>query len=220
MIGMGRAMPASLALSGLALCASVASAQIAVGRSGSSTQQEFGGQVVWNELAAFGRCYGSTNSKEAMQLLRTRAESPEELAVYRKLFRKHYQSCLGSVVQLNVPYQTVRGAIAEGLYETEVPVTPDLAFSGGLERAQVRNLSDAARCYTAANRGRVKALLADTKLGTKDEAAAVEAIVPGLMQCVPKGARRIAVSPMLVRARLAEALWRLGPLPAPSARAN
>jgi hypothetical protein len=220
MIGMGRAMPTTLALSGLALCASAASAQVASGRSGSSSVQHFGGQVVWNELAAFGRCYGSTNSKEAMRLLRTRAESPEERAVYRKLFRKHYQSCLGSVVQLNAPYQTVRGAIAEGLYEAKVPVTPDLAFSGGLERAQVRNLSDAARCYAASNRSRVKALLADTKLGTKGEASAVEAIVPGLMQCVPKGARRIAVSPMVIRGRLAEALWRLGPSSTASARAN
>jgi hypothetical protein len=187
-----------------------AGAQIATGQSGRSTMQYFGGEQALQELSAFGLCYASQSKADALKLVAAEPGSQQEANTYRQLFRKHYQSCLGSVTELRVPPGLVRGAIAEGLYRKNVPVPADLAFSTPPERTQIRNLAGAARCYTAGNPEKVRSLIENTKPGSESERIAVDAIMGDFGGCIPPGAKRkLELDTMTVRYRLAEALWRL-----------
>jgi hypothetical protein len=191
-----------------------ASAQIASGRSGSSSMTYFGGQEVWDTLGEFGTCYALREKPAAYQLVATRGGSVEEAAVYKRLFRNQNQLCLGDVSQLSVNHQLVRGAIAEGLYRQSVPVPETLAVRVAPTSEQVRNFGDTALCYAAKHPAEAKALVA-TRVGSKAEDQAVTAALPNFKPCIPSGAkRRLQVDVTLIRFRVAEALWKLGATPA------
>ena len=191
-----------------------AQAQIAGERAGSSTEYYIEGQEVWNTVATFGRCYASMNRTAAISLVATRPGSIEEAKVYRQLFSKPYQSCLGNVTRMNVAHTMVRGAIAEGLYQKKIPAPPGLAVSTVPSRDQVKNLSDAALCYANAHRSIAQALVDNTRPGSKREFDAVQALAPGLLNCIPASrTKRVELEATLIRFRLAEAMWRLGLTP-------
>lgn len=164
---------------------------------------------VWPILATYGSCYAGQNKTDAFELLATEPGSVEEVKTYKKLFSKPYQSCLGEVTNLSLPYTMVRGAIAEGLYKKRVPIPASLVVTPPASGARIKNLAEAARCFTASHRAEVARLIATTKVGSKEEAAAVDAIMPQFAECIPAGARQLSVASTQVRYRLVEALLRL-----------
>lgn len=202
-----------------AAVSSTGAAQIAPGLSGRSTMQYFSGQEAWETLGVFGTCYAKQNPQSALELIATAPGSREEALTYKKLFRKPYQTCLGFVTELNVPYQMVRGAIAEGLYKRQIALPANLKLQAA-SVAEVRNLSDAARCYTATHADQAKALIGSTTVGSRQEFAAVTALLPDLAKCIPEGARAGNFNSTQIRFRLAEALLRTGASPLGAAGKN
>ena len=69
-------------------------------RSGTTTQGYIRGQEAWSSLGDFGRCYASSERKDALKLVATRPGSVEEAQTYKELFVKSDQSCLGSITEL------------------------------------------------------------------------------------------------------------------------
>lgn len=191
-----------------AAAAAPAAAQIAEGRSGTSSMQYFGNEVALRELEAFGRCYAESSRDDALRLIATDPGSRAEAETYRKLFRKPYQSCLGSVTHLSVSHTLVRGAIAEGLLKKRVPLPAQLALAAP-KPDQVRNLAGAARCYIAGNRGEAARLVNDTRIGSRKEYDQVVDLMPEFRKCVPK-VGTLQFDATLIRHRIAEALYRTG----------
>jgi hypothetical protein len=151
--------------------------------------------------------------KAAFELVSTRAGSIEEAKVYKRLFSDDNQGCLGMTNELRVPYQLVRGALGEGLYRKAVAVPASLQVTTPPAAAQVRSFGDAALCYAAANRDTVRAL-AKTRVGSKEEYAALSQLMPNMGSCFPPNAQKMPkMDSTLMRFRLTEALWRLGDAP-------
>ena len=192
----------------LALATGLASAswaQLATGRSGTSTTRYMTSDVAMGELAAFGRCYAKARPAKALSLLATRPGSREEAATYMGLFKGN-QSCLASGTRLGFQLAYVRGAIAEGFLRSGAALPPSHRLSAP-KAPQVRNLSDAARCYAADHRDEVQSLLS-TKPASKAELAAVSAMMPSFRACMPEGVP-LNFDPTVVRYRLAEGLLRV-----------
>ena len=187
-----------------------AGAQIAPGQSGHSTMSYFGGDEAWDTLREFGECYASTQRTNALKFVSTRPDSVEERAEYVRQFSSDGQNCLSLASELRVPYQMVRGVVAEGLYRRGIAVPASLAVNSPPALSGVRNFMDAALCFTAGHREQVRTLLATTKLGTKAENDAVGALMPAIGACIPAAARQVSISSPMIRVRLAEAMWRLG----------
>ena len=202
-----------LAFATLALVAvpSAANAQLAPGRSGISTQQTFGGQMAWDVLVEFGNCYASREQAKALELVSTPAGSLEEAKIYKRLFRKADQGCLGDISSLSVPWQFVRGAVAEGFYQKRIQVPASLTVTTPMLPENALTLSDIATCYVARNPDPARVLVETTRPGTKKEFEAVSALMPGMAECLPANLPKAPqFDTMLIRFRIAEALWRLG----------
>ena len=200
-----------LALLGI-VCLSIglttaATAQIAPGRSGSSSVLYLETGDAMGTLTAWGRCYAKKQRPQSLSLIATRASSIEEANVYRKLFRRDGIECLSNET-LSASLSLVRGAIAEGLLRAGMGVPPEL-LQPAPRPSEVRNLSDMARCYVAGHGEQSRALLA-TKPGSKQEAAALEPMMGDVTACLPSGVQ-ISFDPTVIRFRLAEALLRLAP---------
>ncbi len=195
------------------LLASAASAQISHGASGSSTMSYLSNEEGLKEVVGFGDCYAKEQPAKALRLIATPPASREEAETYKSLFRKYYQSCLGDVVRLSADLALIRGAIAQGLYKRKVPV-PAALMQTVPAVGQVRNVSDAARCYVASHREEARQVVAETKVGSLKEHDAVVKLMPDFFKCVPDGAR-VDLTATLVRLRLAEALLRTAPSAAP-----
>lgn len=190
---------------------SAASAQLAPGRSGSSSQYTFTGPQAWNDLASFGACYASYERESALKLVSTEAGTIEEAKTYKQLFKMPDQRCLGDLSSLTVPWQYVRGAVAEGFYTKRIPVPANLAVTAPPVREKVKNMSDMAVCYVGAHPDKARALIEGTRPGSKQSNAALEAMIPDLVACIPPNpAHTPQFDFMIVRYRIAEALWRLG----------
>ena len=201
------------------LLSSAAQAQIASGTSGRSTLSYLSGRLVWEELAEFGKCYASFSRNDAVRLVSTPAGSADEAKTYRSLFQKPYQSCLGNVTELRVPPGMVRGSIAQGLYLKRVAVPPGLLVQRTPDLAEVHSLSDAALCYVGGQRAEAQRLIENTKAGSRAEEEAFESVWPNFSRCLPANAAGVKFDLMLIRFRIAEALWRMGAFP-PAAQAG
>ena len=158
-------------------------------------------------LAGFGRCYAKERRPESLSLIATQPTSRREVEVYRKLFSRDGIDCLHNMT-LSFPLALVRGAIAEGLYVAGEGVPAEYRQSAPTV-GEVRNLSDAARCYAAGHRKQVETLLA-TKPGSKKEFQAIDQLINEFAACMPPGVQA-RFDPTVVRFRLAEALLRLTP---------
>jgi hypothetical protein len=203
-------MRAILCVAMIAL-SSAAAAQLAPGRSGMSSQQTITGQIVWTELASFGACYASSEREKALKLVSTPAGTIHEAKVYKELFRKADQMCLGDLSSMSVPWQFVRGAVAEGFYAKRIPVPANLAASGPMLPENAKSLSDVALCYAGRHPEAARALIESTRPGTKKESEAIDAMMPELANCLPSNLPKAPeFDTMLIRYRIAEALWRLG----------
>lgn len=196
-------------LAAFALLASTASAQISNGASGSSSMSYLSSEEGLQEVVGFGDCYAKEQPEKALRLIATRPASREEAQTYVSLFKKHYQSCLGDVSRLSADLSLIRGAIAQGLYKRKVPM-PAALMQTVPAVAQVRNVSDAARCYVASHREEARRVVAETKVGSRKEHDAVVKLMPDFFKCVPSSANA-QFTTTLVRFRLAEALLRTAP---------
>jgi hypothetical protein len=198
----------TLSLAVAAGLSAAASAQFAPGLSGKSTTYYAGREESLRDLTFFGRCYAQKNRDESLSLLATKPSSVEEAKVYTKLFRHDNLMCLAPGTTMRAPLAYVRGAIAEGLVlaEGRAPASHALPAPSA---AEVRNLSDAARCYAAGHKEQVQALLA-TRVGSQEENDAVSALMGDLAACLPPGVE-VKFDATVIRYRLVEALLRLQP---------
>ena len=67
---------------------SAAMAQIAPGQSGISTEHTYEGRGALDDLASFGQCFASNQTKDAIRLVSTPPGSVDEAKVYKALFSK------------------------------------------------------------------------------------------------------------------------------------
>ena len=147
----------ALTLAAVAPPAVPAAAQIAPGTSGRSSTLVFNDAgEAWRTLVAFGNCYADRNTEQALALVAADPGSNEEAQTYRRMFSRDNQSCLGGSTELRMPLAMVRGAIVEGLYRRGIALPEALRQPPLAADAEVRTLSEAARCYTAAHRGEVE----------------------------------------------------------------
>jgi hypothetical protein len=194
----------------LLVAPSMAAAQIAPGHSGVSTEWSFSGREALDDLNAFGECFASKQTKDAIRLVSTPPGSVEEARVYKQLFSKE-QGCLGDLNWLSVPWQYVRGAVGEGFYARAVPVPAELALPRDLPPAKVQSVMDAATCYAGKHPDDARALVERTKPNTKEQAAAIEAHWPDFEACLPSNMPvGFKFDTLVLRYRIAEALWRQG----------
>jgi hypothetical protein len=194
----------------LLVAASPAAAQMGGGHSGFSTERIFTGRGAYDDLNAFGACYASKQTSDALKLLRTEAGSVDEANVYKVLFSKD-QFCLGDLSGLGVPWKLVRGAIAEGMYARKMPLPAGFAAPRAMTREQVKSVMDAAICYVSQHPSDARALIETTKPGTKEEVAAVDAFEANFAACLPPNIpQQVQIDTILLRYRIAEAMWRLG----------
>ena len=202
---------ATAVFAALLLVPTVASAQMAPGRSGSSTERVIiGGREVWDDLNAFGQCFAARQTSDAIRLVTPEAGSAEEARVYKALFRKE-TPCLGDLAGLTVPWQLVRGAIGEGFYTRRVPLPPNLAFPRDLAPDKVKSVMDAATCYAGRHPAEARALIEKTKPESKEETAAFKALWSNFGACLPPNMPKdFKFDTLLLRYRIAEALWRMG----------
>ena len=189
---------------------SIASAQLGSGRSGHSTELTLTGRMAFDELNAFGECYASKQTRDAIRLVSTEAGSADEARVYKALFRKE-QFCLGNLSGLSVPWQFVRGAVGEGFYARRVPVPPNLALPRDLPPEKVKSVMDAATCYAGRHPVNARALIETTKPATKEESAQLDRDWAKFEACLPSNMPKgFKFDTLLLRYRIAEALWRQG----------
>ena len=198
---------AALAALSAAILATAAPAQLAPGRSGGPDIIYLDAEQSMKELAIFGRCFASTQRKQGLSLIATRPGSREEAEFFRKFFKDENQICLIPGTTLYSLTDSFRGAIAEGLLRSDEPLPAELRLAAPAA-AEVRSLSDAARCYAGSHRAETQAVLA-TKAGSRAEFEAVKAVLPGFGACLPAGGK-VRATATLIRFRLAEALLRLG----------
>ena len=201
------------ALAAAAGLAGGASAQLGTGQSGFTTIQSSDEQAL-REVVTFGRCFASSRRNDSLSLIATQPGSREEAEAFHRLVFFEDQICLAAGSRLGAPIVYVRGAIAEGLLRSGQPLPESLQLPVPAV-SEVRTLSDLARCYAAAHREQVRALLA-TRPGSRQESEAVSAIAREFGSCMPAPAS-LRYDSIQVRYRLIEALLRLAPAPAPAA---
>ena len=195
----------------LLLIPAQALAQLGTGQSGhSSSRTIIGGREIWDDLNAFGACFASRQTKDALRIVSPEAGSAEEARVYKALFRKE-QYCLGDLAGLSVPWQYVRGAIGEGFYTRAVPLPPNFASPRDLPPEKVTSVMDAATCFAGRHTAAARALIETTKPDSKEQTAAFDASWDEFRACLPPNMPKdFKFDLLLLRYRIAEALWRLG----------
>jgi hypothetical protein len=198
-----------VALTSLAV-PSIASAQIAGGHSGVSTIHSFTGRSAYDDLEAFGTCFASKQTKDALRLVSTEAASAAEVQVYKQLFSKE-QYCLGDLLGLSVTWKLVRGAVGEGFYNAKLRVPEGLAAPASMPPNKVQSFMDAAICYSRQHTADARRLIETTKPGTKEEDASIAALLPYFKACLPPNMPSgFQIDSILLRYRIGEALWRIG----------
>jgi hypothetical protein len=198
------------ALLAVGFAAAPAYAQMAPGVSGSSTSAPVQVHEFWQELAHYGRCIAGQRQQQALDVLRAETGSRAESERLGRLLRDRTTNC-SQDFDLVLPAPLFRGAIAEGLYDRRAPMPPDLAWTPIPKGEPVPTFSHIARCYLPGNEARVAELVEKTRPGSRDEARAMAAIMPGFRACLPAKTRNRPFNITQVRLRLAEALFRMGP---------
>lgn len=189
---------------------SMAAAQMGGGHSGTSTEVTYSGRGAFDDLNAFGRCFVAQQAKDATRLVSTPPGSVDEAKIYKALFSKD-QGCLGDLSSLSVPWQYVRGAVGEGFYARGAPVPPELALPRDLPPEKVQSVMDAAACYVGKHPDDARTLVDTTKPATKEEMAVFDKHWSDLEACLPPNMPAgYKFDTVLLRYRIAEALWREG----------
>ena len=195
------------------LCVGEAAAQPAPGRSGHSTAAPLTNVRPYRELQAFGGCLARTQRRNALAVIATVPDSPEETKVLREFVYREHSTCMFGGTQMSMPNVFARGAVAEGLLRSGgVPENYRLPSPS---LGEVRDLHGAARCYTSNHRAEVEKLL-QTDPASREEVAAVTALWKDVLACMPGFKGRLNAP--WIRYLLAEALLRLGPVTSSAGR--
>ena len=209
----GKRMPfgalAALATLALGLTAQGASAQLAPGYSGTSSEGRMfvGNEETWQTLRVFGACYARLNPPRALEIIAAEPGSAQERETFRRVMTGP-QDCMGYVRRMRAPFAYMRGAIAEGLCKRNVAVPESLRRAPPARGADSHSVAESAGCVAATRAEQVRALLA-TPLGSRRERDAAQAVMrDAFPACMPSGVS-VDLSPALVRYALAEALLRL-----------
>jgi len=183
-----------------------ASAQLAHGRSGMSSSEQLSNVRAFSDLRHFGRCFAQTERRVALTVIATVPDSPEEREAFDRFVFGERENCLFGGTDMAMPILYMRGAIAEGLLHSGG--VPDTYRLSAPTPAEVHNLHDVARCFTAGHRAQVEALL-ETEAGSRQETAAVAALWNDFRACMPGVSVRLNAP--WIRFLLAEALLRTAP---------
>lgn len=198
------------------LGATAAQAQLANGYSGFSGAPRDGtlDEFYWT-LAEMGRCLAQSRRPESLTLVASAAGSKAEAAASKAMFGRPSMCVRGASV-IGVPTHMIRGAIAEALYEKAkrplpralTSVTAVTLNKADRTTTKMDGVLDAlAGCLAAAQPAAVHDLLAQTKLGSKAEDAAVTRMSGRFDQCLSTdGTVRFRASEL--RLGLAEAMYR------------
>ena len=195
-------------LTGMVLAAP-ARAQLASGYSGQSSAPRQGvPDDYWYLLRQIGPCVAKSKSEAAHGFLAAAPDTREEARAFRRLFGRKSNICMRSFVSASFVRAHLRGAVAEGLYEQMAGDRGPsrLAAAEPGDPDAFRTLHDFAGCYVTRNPADAHHLLAETSLGSQEEADAVVRMAPGFKTCFPAD-RKIAIDATEVRMALAEALY-------------
>ena len=186
--------------------ATPAAAQLATGRSGSSSTTISDSEKVFLEnLWVYGTCFADNLRDDTRAFLATTRGSAEESAVYARV-RGVKLYCVGQEMYFNAPVQMLRGAVAEGAYRKMVKrgaapiVTPEPP--GPLATTSTGGM----RCYVAGHAAAAHALIFDTRPGSGKEERTINAMLPDFFRCLSP---RVAVDMSAVEFRygVVEALY-------------
>lgn len=196
----------------------------------STPDQLFGASVNQSDRDSYavaqklGACLVKADPTTSMAFVMATPGSDASKAAREKL-KAHMVDCLGASVdpfavgeiKMTIRPTMARGVIAEALYRLQfadrqqpdrhVSVAPVLAAA----TADAADRDDAivyefAQCVTDANPSAVRSLIL-SKLGSRDEQAAIGALSPTLSPCLYKG-QTLKTDRLTFRSRLAEALYR------------
>lgn len=174
------------------------------------TQDEF----YWS-LNELGLCLAKTRKREARAFVLSESGSADENRAFSAMLGKH-SMCVRGASSIRLPTSMIRGAIAEAMYKKgnatfRPPVAPGPRRTlTAAEKARLTPygvLSDFSRCLAAAHPQETHALITTTRLGSKAEAAQIDAMAPRFDACLPVKFR-IAFDPSEIRLGLAEAMLR------------
>ena len=186
--------------------ATPAAAQLATGRSGtSSTTVPDSEKAFIENLWMYGSCFADSRRDDTRALLATTPGSAEEGAVYARL-RGAKLFCVGEELYINAPVQMLRGAVAEGAYRKMVKHSAPPVLRPQPSGPLATNFRDGMRCYVAGHAAAAHALIYDTRPGSSKEERAINAMLPDFFRCLSP---RVAVdlSAVEFRYRVAEALY-------------
>jgi hypothetical protein len=170
------------------------------------------------ELSAASACVIGRNAAAADPILATAPFSAAERQAAIRL-SSDMQRCTHASAGLATQINKLRGAVAEALYEARF-ATPVAARTPALEAAplprpteveadtlaMIAPMYQLADCATPRQPDLARAVLA-TDPGTPAEAAAVAALNPTFVACVPAGTQ-LRIDPKFLRLLFAEALYR------------
>lgn len=196
----------SVVLLAITSMATPAAAQLATGRSGSSTTTVSNSQQVYLEnLWMYGSCFADSRHDDAKKLLATTPGSAEEGTVYAHL-RGAKLFCVGEEMYFDAPVQSLRGAVAEGAYRKMVKHSAVPSVRPEPPGPPATTFSDGMRCYVAGHAAQAHALIYETKPGSSKEERAINAMLPDYFHCLSP---RVAIDMSAVEFRygVAEALY-------------
>lgn len=182
-------------------------AQLAPGASGTSSEPvDATMDEYWSGMAEMGRCLAASKRDKAVHFLETDVGSTEEGKAFRQLFNKQSNACMRNFVRMSFPRSHLRGTVAEALYKRAAQ-SPELA--GGAEQGvwpKGPPINAIARCYVEAHPGDARALLLETRLGTKSEQTVVAGMAAQIAPCFPEGLKA-TLNPSYFRLAIAEAMY-------------
>ena len=188
------------------MVAAIVPAQLGGGQSGMSTGTPATNLRPLAELRAYGACVARTFRKDALAIMATAPDSPEERKVLKRTMYGERSSCMFGGDRIAFSSIYARGVVAEGLLRADgVPEEYRLPAPAASE---VHDLHGAARCYVVGHRNQAAAVL-QTPPGSAEENKAVAAIWNDFRACMP--GFTVRMNAPWIRFLLAEASLRLAP---------
>jgi hypothetical protein len=184
--------------------ASPANAQLSTGHSGQDGVRYMEDEEMFSVIRNMGQCFGQRKQALAARFLATTPGTPQEGTAVRALLGNS-TSCTPRNSRLSLPRDIIRGAVAEAMYRRAHAGSPP-AGAGAATPTSATTLVDFSRCVVEQNPREVHDLLTTTRLGSREEHAAVVRLAPRLRQCLPSSKNLEVVAPLL-RLSLANALY-------------
>lgn len=200
---------AASALAAAAFAAPSASAQISPSMSGSSSLQFIDDGEAWRTIVGFGSCFARRYPNDVVALLGTDPGSAAENELFREVIIRRAAVCLSGGDRVRMPRWIIRGAVIEGLHRSRGDVPSNLTVNAPPAPGTATSLSGAAFCYAARHPDQVRALLEDTRAGSRGEYESLSAMAEEFFGCFADSVGAQNLTATAVRYRLVEAALRL-----------